>query len=203
MALRDRLLGSSLGYRTFRKVIKADRSTRLIAEEYVRVPTDGRVLDVGCGNGDLAQFVPPGSQYVGVDHNASYIASANRSPAQGNVLFVDADVGDLPLLDIGRFDVVVALGVVHHLDDSAATRMIEAARDLLTANGRLVLIDPAFHPEQRATARVLMALDRGRFVRHPSDYERLVAPSFDNVAVTVRHDLNPFPYTHCIVEASR
>jgi hypothetical protein len=47
-----------------------------------------------------------------------------------------------------------------------------------------------------------MALDRGRFVRHPGDYERLAASAFDKVTVTVRHDLNPFPYTHCIVEAS-
>jgi 2-polyprenyl-3-methyl-5-hydroxy-6-metoxy-1,4-benzoquinol methylase len=202
VALRDRLLGSSLGYRSFRTLIKADRSTRLIADQYIRVPPGGRVLDVGCGNGDLAKFVPADSEYVGVDHNASYIASATRGPGQRSVRFVDADVSDLAQLDIGRFDVIVALGVVHHLDDTAAAQLVEAAHELLAANGRLVLIDPAFHPDQRATARVLMALDRGRFVRHPGDYERLAASAFDKVTVTVRHDLNPFPYPHCIVEAS-
>jgi hypothetical protein len=48
-----------------------------------------------------------------------------------------------------------------------------------------------------------MALDRGRFVRHPGDYRRLADRTFEKVLVTVRHDINPFPYTHCIVEATR
>ena len=46
-----------------------------------------------------------------------------------------------------------------------------------------------------------MALDRGRYVRHPGDYERLMRTAFAHTEMTIRHDLNPFPYTHCIIEA--
>ena len=48
-----------------------------------------------------------------------------------------------------------------------------------------------------------MALDRGLYVRHPEDYERIVGRTFERLTVRVRSDLVPFPYTHCIVEAER
>lgn len=202
MALRDSVLGTSLGYRLFRSVIRANRSTRIIVEDYVRLPPNGRLLDIGCGNGDLARFIPTTAQYVGVDHNSAYVQAATRSHNNDRVRFVDADIAELADIDCGTFDVIVALGVIHHLDDLQATDVLGAARELLTPNGHLVLVEPTFHPDQANTARVLMALDRGRFVRHPSHYDRLLEPFYTTTKVTLRHDLNPFPYTHYIVEAS-
>lgn len=201
MTIRDRLLGTRVGYSAFRRLIRADRSMQKLVEEYFHVTPGERLLDVGCGTGDLAHALPS-VVYVGVDHNAAYIggrATVHSSPASPT--FINADLNELSAVDIGKFDIAVAVGVLHHLDDDVAINLIGAVRDKLSGGGRFVTIDPAFHPDQRANERILMALDRGRYVRHPPDYQRLVASGFDSMVMTIRHDLNPFPYTHCIIEA--
>ena len=48
-----------------------------------------------------------------------------------------------------------------------------------------------------------MAMDRGLYVRHPEDYQRIVGSVFLHLSVTIRTDLVPFPYTHCIIEATK
>lgn len=201
MTVRDQLLGTKIGYTTFRRLIRADRSMRQLVDEHVRPPLGSRLLDVGCGTGDLAALIP-GVTYVGVDHNPAYVPAEQTAATPDSPTFVNADLGSLGHLDIGLFETAIALGVLHHLDDELARSVVADVRQKLSPGGRFVTIDPAFHPDQRSTARVLMALDRGRFVRHPSDYIRLLESAFPKVVMTIRHDLNPFPYTHCIIEAS-
>ncbi len=200
MTVRDRLLGTKVGYSSFRRLIKADRSMKRLIDEHFKPGPNDRVLDVGCGTGDLARLMP-GSEYVGVDHNSAYISSPTGAKP-GEPVFVNADLAELESLEIGTFDIALALGVIHHLDDGLAVSVVQAVHDKLRPGGRFITVDPAFHPDQRATARVLMALDRGRFVRHPADYERLMRTSFSELDITVRHDLNPFPYTHCIISGT-
>ena len=201
MTARDRLLGTKVGYMTFRRLIKADRNMQSLVDEYFHLRSGSRVLDVGCGTGDLAALVPDVT-YVGVDHNPAYVGADEERQLDGAPRFVNADLAQLGDLDIGVFDTAVAVGVLHHLDDDLAQAMVASVRDKLVPNGRFVTSDPVFHPDQKTTARVLMALDRGRFVRHPADYARLMRSSFPDLKVSIRHDLNPFPYTHCIIEAS-
>jgi trans-aconitate methyltransferase len=75
-------------------------------------PTD-RVLDLGCGAGDLtatiAGLVPDG-HVVGVDAQPSMLDEA-RSRQRPNQTFVLAAVQDLP--DLGAFDVVLSRAVLH------------------------------------------------------------------------------------------
>ena len=85
---------------------------------------------------------------------------------------------------------------------TTASALLKALPGLLKPDGRFLAAEPVFHPEQRTTARVLAALDRGRFVRDQLGYEGLVAPWFKDVTSEVRHDLYWFPYSHCVVQAS-
>ncbi len=173
-----------------------------IVSEHVR-PFDGaRILDIGCGNGDLARFLPE-VDYVGVDHNAAYVERADNDFARANVSFIDGDLEDLPDMNIGDFDLAVAVGVVHHLSDELAQQVIATTRRLLKPGGRFITIDPVFEPDQRSVTRVMLALDRGRFVRHPAHYEALMESGFDEVGVSIHTDLLPIPYTHCIMSAER
>ena len=99
-----------------------------------------------------------------------------------------------------KFDVVIAHGVLHHLDDDAAATLFGVARRALKPGGRLVTFDGCFAEGQSALARLFLSLDRGRHVRSRDAYERLARGEFDQVESFVRHDLIRIPYTHLIME---
>src|SRR6266849_10040026 len=90
-----------------------------------RLPSDARVLDVGCGPGtitaDLAARVPDG-EVVGIDAAGDVLALARQEAdrrGQRNVRFDVGDVYDLGF-DDGTFDVVHAHQVLQHLSDPVA-----------------------------------------------------------------------------------
>lgn len=85
-----------------------------------------RVLDVGCGVGDVsflaASLVGAGGEVVGVDTNPCSLASAERRAAERgltNVAFVQRDVRDFE--DERPFDAVVGRAILAYLEDPTAT----------------------------------------------------------------------------------
>jgi 2-polyprenyl-3-methyl-5-hydroxy-6-metoxy-1,4-benzoquinol methylase len=197
----ERTLASSKVYEWSRQMIGAESEMRHTVDEVVK-PTPGmRVLDFGCGNGRLVPFLK-GVQYVGVDNNPSYIESAIAQYAGPDVEFHCADLNDLAAMGIEPVDVVICIGVLHHLDDSVASRALEASANLLKSDGRLVTMDPCFEPSQHSIARVLMALDRGKFVRHPEGYRNLISKSFVSKEERIWTHVYKFPYTHFVTEST-
>src|SRR5580693_5195751 len=90
-----------------------------------RLPSDARVLDIGCGPGtitaDLAARVPDG-QVTGIDAADDVLALARQEAdrrGQANVRFEVGDVYHLGF-DDGAFDVVHAHQVLQHLSDPVA-----------------------------------------------------------------------------------
>ncbi|MCJ1713142.1 methyltransferase domain-containing protein [Microbacterium sp. M1A1_1b] len=82
----------------------------------------GRVLDLGCGGGDLARALVKWAdgdgfdiEVVGVDPDPRAIAAANRATTRG-VTFREQSSGALVAAG-EQFDVVVSNHVLHHLDD--------------------------------------------------------------------------------------
>ena len=170
---------------------------KVILDDYVKPAAGCRVLDVGCGNADMGHLLPTDCTYLGLDSNPRYIKNAK---AKGlNV--IEANVADLGGLGFGPFDVVVAVGVIHHLDDSTASALFADVSKVLSLGGSLVTVDPVNHPGQSLVSRTIMSLDRGRFIRRREGYESLIGGVFTAPTITMRYDLNPFPYAHCIVEA--
>lgn len=95
-----------------------------------RAPADLRVLDIGCGAGLLAEpLARRGAQVTGVDAAAKNIAAA-RSHAKDAGLRVDYRVGEpaTALRSDERFDLVLLLEVVEHVDDVPAIVQQAAAR---------------------------------------------------------------------------
>jgi SAM-dependent methyltransferase len=170
---------------------------QVVVDEYMKPQPGGRVLDIGCGNADLAGLLPAGVTYVGLDNNPKYIASAK---ARG-LDVIEANVDELGTLGYEPFDVVVAVGVLHHLDDVTAKRLIADVGAVLSPTGRFVTFDPVNHPNQSYVSRTIMRFDRGRHIRVEAGYVQLISQTFDSPSVTVRYDLNPFPYAHCIIVA--
>jgi len=102
-----------------------------------------RILDVGCGSGELLHEmvvrVPYGEEFVGVDPDPTAVAAA-RSIADPRMKFLVAGPESLPF-DDASFDLVVAAGGVLRWPDPAAG-LAELAR-VVSDTGRVVLAERA------------------------------------------------------------
>lgn len=100
-----------------------------------------RVLDLGCGQGDLSRFVTtlvgPGGEVVGVDRSEAALTAARAAAIDPHAAPIRYDTADLagPLSNLGHFDAIVGRRVLMYLPDAAAT-LAELAR--LAAPGALV-----------------------------------------------------------------
>jgi SAM-dependent methyltransferase len=197
VSILDRVLASSGLYEASRRLIGAQNEMRRLVDEVVHPQPGQRLLDFGCGNGRLVPYLR-GTEYVGVDGNQSYIDAASAEYGSPTVHFICGDLLNLGSLAIKPVDTVASIGVLHHLDDNVAEAALRSALAMLRPGGRLITMDPCFEPSQASIARVLMALDRGRYVRHPADYRRLVERAGGSVTQMIWDDVYRFPYTHCV-----
>ncbi len=194
----SRLLSLPVMYRAFRALLGGTAAWEVYVKEYVKPKVDERVLDLGCGPADVLDYLPK-LNYTGLDNNPQYIESAQkRFGEKGRFWCKDVGVAALGP-ERGTFDLVLATGIVHHLDDQQAVAMFDLAREALRPQGRLITFDGCYAPEQSPITRWLLGNDRGRFVRSEAEYRRLALGGFRNVESHVRHDLLRVPYTHCIM----
>jgi SAM-dependent methyltransferase len=127
-----------------------------------------RVLDVGCGPGTNAAVFRE-KEYVGIDVNPEYIATASRRH-QGR--FVVGDVADEQVLPNERFDCVFANSLMHHLPDEVVRSLLRRMARLTTPDGGVHVLDLVL-PERVSAARLLARLDRGRFARPLGEWRAL------------------------------
>ena len=132
----------------------------------------------------------------------AYVRAARARYGERGI-FRQADVLDVDLSGEPRFDIVIAMGILHHLDDVRATRLVEMARAVLVPGGRLVTWDGAFVDGQPRAARWLIERDRGQYVREPESYGAIARQVFPDADIHVVSDGLRVPYTHCVVEARR
>jgi SAM-dependent methyltransferase len=81
-----------------------------------KLPSPGRLLDVGCGNGHLiGQLLKQGWQTVGIDLSEQGIQVARKHYPAGRFEVLQADDQLLTRLGEEPFDAVIATEVVEHL----------------------------------------------------------------------------------------
>ncbi|PLP96983.1 class I SAM-dependent methyltransferase [Cupriavidus pauculus] len=156
-----------------------------------------RVLDIGCGTAELLDYLPE-VEYWGFDVSESYIAAASkRYGPRGNFVCKLLDSKDLESLP--KFDVVIASGVLHHLDTDTAHELFRLARSALRPGGRFVSIDCCYDNHQNTVSRLIVSLDRGQNILDGDGYKKLASTAFDDVVGRVYHQVW-IPYTHWIME---
>ncbi len=200
-----RLLDSSRIYSAFQSGVARPETAELVRSQLFP-DLDGRklrVLDLGCGPAALlSAYTHIGEfTYVGFDPNEKYIDKARRR-------FPDAELHVGTVSDVknkirGPFDLAVAQGVLHHVEDQSAVELAEFAASQLASGGRFVTIDPVLFAGQHPVASMLARLDRGRYVRREDEYRTIVQTAFppDSVATTIESGWLRVPYNHCVVIA--
>ena len=119
-----------------------------------------RVLDLGCGQGRLAQLLPPSCAYVGVDSAAEMLQiAAERTQSTGTpATFVESDLveGNWPTLVGDPFDWIILRAVLHHIPGYHNRRDVVAqARQLLAPTGHIVIANWQFLRIERLRRRLV------------------------------------------------
>jgi ubiquinone/menaquinone biosynthesis C-methylase UbiE len=109
---------------------------RAIAD--LRLPAGARILDAGCGSGrNMVELARHGS-VTGIDLSDTSVCLA-RDRAAGEV--VEGSVLDLPFEE-DRFDLVVSLDVIEHLEDDLGA--LRELRRVAAPGGSLLVTVPAY-----------------------------------------------------------
>lgn len=131
---------------------------------------DARVLDLGCGFGNLAPYFNR-ADYTGVDLDPDRIQWAKSHRGESSRRrFLCGDVTRLNLPD-QSFDKAIAYGILHHLSDSEASGFFGELKRVV--KGPVVFSDPVFsrfHPVNNFLCRH----DLGHYVRTEEGYLKLV-----------------------------
>ena len=138
-----------------------------------------RILDLGCGNGELARELAQrgfGGQYVGMDFSEALLNVAReRVAGLGNFHFIKGNLADsdwqafmigsesgidsqaLPVIrdQLSNFDIILSFAALHHLPGRELhLRILGAVRDLLTLNGRFIHSNWQFLNSERLRKRI-------------------------------------------------
>lgn len=115
------------------------------------------VLDVGCGNGYLAQYVDDTNEYTGVDIDTRSVDEAKkRNPSKK---FIVGEIQDIH----EKYDIIVLANLIEMIE--AKQTLIEASCNRLKPDGKILLTTPngdnPYYKNRKITARELKKILSG------------------------------------------
>ncbi|HEV2801093.1 MAG TPA: methyltransferase domain-containing protein [Pyrinomonadaceae bacterium] len=140
--------------------------------DVLRLSSTDRVLDAGCGNGRITEYLheQTGAHYTGIDLSAEAVAQARaRTSAKGDRLRFK--VGNLNRLDFEphAFDALVAIDTLYYVDD-----LEETLRQLVA------VLKPAGQ----------MGIFYTQWINHASERDALLPENTSLAVLLKKHDLN-------------
>jgi SAM-dependent methyltransferase len=185
-------------YLTYQALVGGIRARKRCIRDHVKPTKNLTVLDVGCGPGYTIECFPQPT-YFGFDISQEYISYAKRKfspPGQFYCQYLDESI----LSRLPKADVVLLMGLVHHMDDSSVVELFHLVNRAMKPGGRLYTLDGCYQQDQARAARYFLDNDRGKYIRDESGYRALAAKVFPQVTSVIREDLFRIPYTALIME---
>lgn len=133
-----------------------------------RLSPTARLLDLGCGNGELARSLHVRGHtglYIGVDFSPGLLSSGAKNLLPDNFSFIQADLASpgwpglvrstIDNLTGPAFDFILAFAVLHHLPgESLRQQVLREAYDLLAPGGQFIHSEWQFLNSPRLHRRV-------------------------------------------------
>ena len=131
-------------------------------------PGTRRILEIGCGNGELARrLMDDGFEVVAIDSDRTCVEEAMAA-------HVDARLMDWPANVDGAFDAVLFTRSLHHIDP--LDKAVEAASAAVRSGGRIIVEDfQAEGGSERSSAWFAQLLRSLREDQKVSDVDALIA----------------------------
>jgi SAM-dependent methyltransferase len=194
------ILSIPLFYSLFQKILGQDRAYNIIIKNYLRPSIGDRILDIGCRPADILSYLNQ-VEYIGFDASDKYINKAMKRYGNKGT-FICQLITSKSLTYREYFDIVVVFGVLHHLDDVEAEKLLQLAHSALKPGGRFVAVENCYIDNQSPLARWIISKDRGQNVRDKNGYLEIAYNLFSSrhTSYNIRHDLLRIPYTHIIIE---
>ena len=189
-------------YNVFSAAVGGNVLRRSLIQNHVCPKPGDKVIDIGCGSAQVLRYLPD-VEYIGIDVSSEYIAFARRTyGSKGTFVVGDTQAfrGEPRFKDA---DIVMAFGLLHHLDDQEAAQCLQFAYDALRAEGRFICHEACWVPNQGALSKYVMSIDRGRSIRTEEQYRQLAGKFFNKVDACV--DPNPLriPYVTIVLECEK
>lgn len=187
-------------YKLLQNLVRSKKHIQERVDKYIK-PKDGDViLDIGCGPADILDFLPP-IKYFGFDLSSKYIDEAKKKyGSRGEFFYQELSEANIPNIN---FDIVLANNVLHHLNDDEAVQLFKLAKKCLKPGGRLVTCDGCRANNEGLISKIVLSLDRGRYVRNQESYLTLARQVFSDVAGETRNDLAHIPVNGIFITCTK
>jgi trans-aconitate methyltransferase len=184
MSALDAIMSQPIVYRLWMAPFAEDKFAPIL--KHNDMSKVRRVLDVGCGPGTNTPHFPQ-SDYLGIDLNPDYIATAERRHRRR---FLATDAAKFVAEPDQRFDFILVNSFLHHVDTPTARSILSNLSGLLTPDGHIHIVELVL-PDAASVARFLARADRGKFPRPLQEWKDMFDASFEQVV------FEPFPLTKC------
>jgi ubiquinone/menaquinone biosynthesis C-methylase UbiE len=190
-------------YKLFQYSVMKTGTTKIIRDEILKPNGVDTVLDFGCGIGyHSVEF--PNAQYLGVEPIAGCVKKANQLFKSESTNFINGDHLTLKSIPDHSFELIIAIGVLHHIDDEIFSEFLKETYRILKPGGRLTTFDPVFHVGQSKFSRWVVSQDRGIWVRTTEDYLQPIINVFKvPLNYMVYSGLLRIPYDHISIEVTK
>lgn len=192
-----KILDYPLFYRLFENFIMKGNGRAEFVKQYISNIDGKRILDLGCGTADILDDIENGTfYYVGIDNNRRYIDEDRKKYGnRNNVKFYYTDLNHYTAKCNQKFDLVLMMGVMHHINDDEVDKAMEGVKKLLDTGGEFVSFDPCYTEHMNPIAWMLCRLDRGQYVRTKEKWLELMSKHWKNIEHRERTDTLIVPYS--------
>lgn len=128
---------------------------KLIADLVISIP-EARIIDIGCGTGKLADYVPQ-NYYLGIDLNKTFIDFAKKHRGSAKHKFLHRDILD-PLLykdffsEKTSFQYAVISDILHHIPKKDVDFLLKKVWN--SVNTALVFCEPYHFADRKSFKRI-------------------------------------------------
>jgi len=173
-----KLLNYPLIYSLSQKIMSATSFRKNIIKNIIK-KKNPYILDIGCGPGEILETLSD-VNYFGFDVNKNHINFA-REKYRNKGIFKCSKFSSKKINKKIKFDYVLLLGLLHHLNDKQSYFLLSEIKKVLKKNGMLITLDNIYIKNQNIIAKKLIDLDKGENVRTKKQYLKILDKDFKKI----------------------